>query len=693
MKNLSLKWKIILVGILPLLCFLGIALYGLSLNLSSYQEAENLNSKMEVLTAASEVVHESQKERGKSAAFLGGGIKFRDLKDQREINTKKIENLKVILLTSSFSESFKEEIRTELEKINPLRKGIEREEIQLSQALKSYSSIIKSLLNIQNYVSRTTSIPSVSSSLRALRILEESKESGGKLRANMSAILAKNKPISDVKFSSIVALKAGLDEGLSSNGLVLDARSKQYIKEFNQAKEWKTVNSTFQLILKNSDKGGYYQDSKEFFNIITTSLNTLGDLINYQKDLIAKSIVTLQNKSFETLWQISLLTLLLFVGVFSFMFKVSNSTSKTILTISNLIMDRTYQVADSSDTMASVSAQLSEAATEQASSLQETVSSIDEISSMVQRNADSASASTEVSKRSNETAVVGKQKIVHMITAINEISDSNNQIMKEMDVNNKEINRIVQVISEIGEKTKVINDIVFQTKLLSFNASVEAARAGEHGKGFAVVAEEVGNLAAMSGKAALEITEMLDSSIKQVKSIVENSKTKIDNLVENGKEKVESGKQIAGECGDALDEILQNVTSVNEMVREISTASTEQSTGVREVTTAMQQLDEVAHQNTSSANESSSIAKGLKEHAKGLDFAVKDLIQVVNGRSVKTDKKEKEHGHKPTHDDSNIVAFTPRKEQAIQTQKTNSLKVSGLDTTIPDENDSRFEDL
>jgi methyl-accepting chemotaxis protein len=88
MKNLSLKWKIILVGILPLLCFLGIALYGLSLNLSSYQEAENLNSKMEVLTAASEVVHESQKERGKSAAFLGGGIKFRDLKDQREILKK-----------------------------------------------------------------------------------------------------------------------------------------------------------------------------------------------------------------------------------------------------------------------------------------------------------------------------------------------------------------------------------------------------------------------------------------------------------------------------------------------------------------------------------------------------------------------------------------------------------------------------
>ena len=60
-------------------------------------------------------------------------------------------------------------------------------------------------------------------------------------------------------------------------------------------------------------------------------------------------------------------------------------------------------------------------------------------------------------------------------------------------------------MEQIKDKVNIINDIVFQTKLLSFNASVEAARAGENGKGFAVVAEEVGNLASVSGKAANEI--------------------------------------------------------------------------------------------------------------------------------------------------------------------------------------------
>ena len=78
---------------------------------------------------------------------------------------------------------------------------------------------------------------------------------------------------------------------------------------------------------------------------------------------------------------------------------------------------------------------------------------------------------------------------------------------------------ILGYIKSIEEKTKVINDIVFQTKLLSFNASVEAARAGEQGKGFAVVAEEVGNLATMSGTSAEEISKLLESSISHIESI------------------------------------------------------------------------------------------------------------------------------------------------------------------------------
>ncbi|MCT4642987.1 MAG: methyl-accepting chemotaxis protein [Bacteriovoracaceae bacterium] len=369
----------------------------------------------------------------------------------------------------------------------------------------------------------------------------------------------------------------------------------------------------------------------------------------------------------------------------------SRGISNKILAISKNLKESTGEVGYLSDSVSLGSTQLSKAATEAASSLQETVASIDEISSMVQRNADAASTSSKVSDKSSDAATRGKATVEAMIDSIKDISKSNDEIASEMKKNNEDISKIVQVISEIGEKTKVINDIVFQTKLLSFNASVEAARAGEHGKGFAVVAEEVGNLALMSGKAALEITEMLDSSTKQVTDIVETTKKNVESLVQSSKNKVENGTKRAHECEDVLDEILQNVTSVNEMVREIASASNEQSTGVREVTKAMQQLDHVTHQNTSVAQDSSRTAGKLKQQADDLNDVVRELMAVVTG-THELEPATKEEPLESEVDDSKVLHM-PSASEAQKVQSHSGLKVAGLDTEIPDESDDRFEDL
>jgi methyl-accepting chemotaxis protein len=376
-----------------------------------------------------------------------------------------------------------------------------------------------------------------------------------------------------------------------------------------------------------------------------------------------------------------------FVGLLILWLLVKN-INKTLNQVTSRLRELANKLNSQSDEVSGSSSSLSEASIQQASSLRETVSSIDEISSMIQRNADSASNSTEVSMKSTNAASRGKKTVELMIESIREIADSNDTVMAEVQASNDEISKIVTMIHEIGEKTKVINDIVFQTKLLSFNASVEAARAGEHGKGFAVVADEVGNLATMSGKAALEISGMLDNSIKQVTQIVENTKTKVDSLMTKGKERVQSGAQIAGECGDALDEILQNVSSVNEMIKEISVASSEQASGVREVTKAMQELDRTTQQNSSIAKESSKMAKDLKEQSSILNVAVRDLANIV-GQSNETILNDNVELKK-----QNVIEFNKHKNVDERLSvPSRSLKVSGYDTDIPDESDDRFEDL
>ncbi|MBC7430244.1 MAG: MCP four helix bundle domain-containing protein [Bacteriovorax sp.] len=308
--------------------------------------------------------------------------------------------------------------------------------------------------------------------------------------------------------------------------------------------------------------------------------------------------------------------------------------SKTFAQIGANLSEASQNVGLAAQQIASSSKELSDASTQQAASLQETSSSIEEISSMINANTENAKQSSSITEKSLITAERGKVVVDNMIIAIGNINSSNEEIMNQINETNKEIENIVIIINSIGTKTKVINDIVFQTKLLSFNASVEAARAGEQGKGFAVVAEEVGNLAAMSGSAALEITNILDQSIKSVEDIVKNSKDKIGKLVLNGKNKVEIGTKVAHECEEVLSKIVESVASVSKIAAEISSASQEQAQGVHEITKAIAQLDQVTQQNTSSSAESANAAETLSAQTDMLNSLVQKLVHTIEGSAV-----------------------------------------------------------
>ncbi len=354
--------------------------------------------------------------------------------------------------------------------------------------------------------------------------------------------------------------------------------------------------------------------------------------LKYQSERTQKNVATSMAKERKILLITFIALTLSFTLSIVMGFLFSRSISNKILSLSGILQESANNVKSSSESFSSNSVKLSDSSNFAASSLQRTASAMDEINSMIQKNTYNAKSSTNVSDKSTEAVNKGKDKVNSMIESINDISESNNNIAQEMEKNNKDVSQIITVISEIGDKTKVINDIVFQTKLLSFNASVEAARAGEHGKGFAVVAEEVGNLASMSGNAAFEISEMLDKSIDQVTNIVEGTKEKVEKLVLSSKEKVNIGTRTAEECSDSLNEILKNVSTVNDMVRDIAQASSEQSTGVQSVTESLQELDQTSSENDSMAKDSLMMAENLNKQANSLDEAVNELIKLATGK-------------------------------------------------------------
>ncbi len=373
------------------------------------------------------------------------------------------------------------------------------------------------------------------------------------------------------------------------------------------------------------------------------------------------------------------------------------SINSAINKVISSLTDNSNNVSAAAQQIASSSEELSQAVSEQAASLQETSASVEEMSSMVNRNAEGAKRSRDVADESTNMATRGKETVQDMITAMSSIDSANADIMNQITDSNQKIGEIVTVIGEIANKTKVINDIVFQTKLLSFNASVEAARAGEHGKGFAVVAEEVGNLAQMSGNAAKEISTMLEGSIHKVQSIVSETKSKVEYLIKEGREKVEVGSNVAKQCGNVLDEIVKSIASVSSLAHEISNASDEQARGITEISKAMTQMDQVTQQNAAVSSQAAGAAESLSSQAEGLRHVVQLLVTTVKGGQAQAESSitsiEGRVSNTNTKASNVIVMNQSKTRRTAKTLETrNGKKVVGADI-IPSEHDNRFEEV
>lgn len=250
-----------------------------------------------------------------------------------------------------------------------------------------------------------------------------------------------------------------------------------------------------------------------------------------------------------------------------------NGLLKEIDTAAEEVAIGTLQLSSGSQT-------ISQGATEQASALEELTAALSEIARETMRNADRAGKANEISLKAKDYALSGNEKMKALQTAMQEINASSSNISKII---------------------KVIDDIAFQTNILSLNAAVEAARAGIHGKGFAVVAEEVRNLAGRSANAARETTELIENSIK----------------------KTNAGTKIANETAMALLEIVGEVEKTVELSGEIASASSGQAAGIDQVGKGIEQLSVVVQTNSATAQEAAASAEELSAQAETLKKMVR----------------------------------------------------------------------
>lgn len=322
----------------------------------------------------------------------------------------------------------------------------------------------------------------------------------------------------------------------------------------------------------------------------------------------------------------------LIVGSLLFSFFFGNQLSLSLLTIAKQLEKQGSEILQLAHESSANSRDLTQMSATQAAALTETASASEEINSMIQKNADISKQSMTVSEKSASSVRDGMELMEGVMTSIDALAQALRVVQEQADFANKNTLSTVQMFTEVQSKTTVINDIVFQTKLLSFNASVEAARAAEHGKGFAVVAEEIGNLARMSGAAAVEIASLLDKSTLEVRENAEVTRKGLEKILSESHERLEKTRTAAESCKIMFQNINENTNDVTTMVSEIATASKEQANGVNEISNAIHSLNAENQKLVVLSDKGQSDAEILDQSAIELNAAVENLKVMVEGK-------------------------------------------------------------
>ncbi len=327
-------------------------------------------------------------------------------------------------------------------------------------------------------------------------------------------------------------------------------------------------------------------EQDEEYDSVLIFLSYNNQRIGYLSASIAKK-VTIQ-KVTEIIKVLSIIAILVMIGIVIVSWFLITRFTRPVYDIAEGLSENASQLVAAADEISAMSNSLSIKSNELASSMQESSASLMNMNSITREN-------SKLTLRAKTLMNENILKSDMALKALLQLSHNISQVESDSD--------------QIDQIIKTIDQIAFQTNLLSLNAAVEAARAGESGAGFAVVADEVRNLAKKTAQAAQTTQELLQNTIKRVSD----------------------GAQALKTMTKDFEKIIASETIMGEKAASINSANKNQLTEIEHTTALIKEIDRISQQVAADSEESAATSEEMYAKAEQMNNYINDLITMVEG--------------------------------------------------------------
>ncbi len=304
------------------------------------------------------------------------------------------------------------------------------------------------------------------------------------------------------------------------------------------------------------------------------------------------------NKRSFTMWSIGSLTVMAEIIGLLFLILVPRGIVRPVRQVIEGLTKNSKITISACSKMTSASNQIADASHKHVSTLEEITAQIQDMASTSKESAGNTQTAAEMLNTTREAAEKSSEAIKRMDGAISKIKTSSAETVKII---------------------KTIDEIAFQTNLLALNAAVEAARAGEAGAGFAVVAEEVRNLAQRSAVASKNTSALIEDSQKSA----------------------ENGVAVSQEVTEITNKIIESITKVSELMKDVAKVNSAQAQGIDQISTAVTHMESITQETAASAQDLVPSSNEIDKHAKELGHMVEILIELAgSGNNTANDKTD-----------------------------------------------------